>query len=369
MSEMDVTSSVASDLTTQVTDYSVDPQNTDGPTDQKETHWMNTEYAQYLGYYKSIPELAAVVDAKAAWTVGLGFIADKDTTFILERIRGINGESFDTIMENMVRTQEIGGDSYAEIIRDEQRDLLNLKPLDPEVMRHVANKEGMLTFFDQMAKAGKGKKNKVEHRFKINEIFYLPRNRVGDEIHGNCMTQRLANIILARNEAMEDQKEVFHRFVKPRWIIKLSTDQPTEIATEKAKWDKANEDGENMYIPMGSVEVEQMAISPNSTLNPQTWIDNLNSYFYEAANCPKIIVGGSGGFTDAAVKVAYVAYEQNIKAKSRVISKQIGLQLGMDVKFKFPASLINDLLSDASKDGQESENPLAPKPSDVGVSK
>ena len=41
----------------------------------------------------------------------------------------------------------------------------------------------------------------------------------------------------------------------------------------------------------------------------------------------------------------------------------------MDVKFKFPASLINDLLSDASKDGQESENPLAPKPSDVGVSK
>ena len=108
-----------------------------------------------------------------------------------------------------------------------------------------------------------------------------------------------------------------------------------------------------------------MAISPNSTINLQTNIDNLDAKFYESANCPKIIVGGSGGFTDAAVKVAYVAYEQNIKAKSRVIETQIGMQLGMKVEFKFPASLINDLLSDASKDGQEKENPLEMKPSDI----
>jgi len=366
MSEMDVTSSVASDLPRTAEAYSIDEQSTDGASDQKETTWMNNEFGQYLAYYKEIPELAAVIDAKAAWTVGLGFEADEETTFMLNKVRGINGESFDTIMENMVRTHEIGGDSYAQIIRDEENDFLNLKVLDPEVMRHIANKEGMLIAFEQTAKTGKGQKTgKLMHRFKPEEIFYLPRNRVADEIHGNCMTQRLANIILARNEAMSDQKEVFHRFVKPRWIIKLSTDQPTEIATEKAKWDKANEDGKNMYIPMGSVEVEQMAISPNSTLNPLTYIDNLNSYFYEAANCPKIVVGGSGGFTDAAVKVAYTAYEQNIKAKVRVVVAQIGLQLGMEVKFKFPASLVNDMLSDSTKDGEGKENPQEFNQSDL----
>lgn len=365
MSEMDVTSSLASDLTTQITEFSVDEQSTDGATDSKETTWMNDDFPQYLAYYKQIPELAAVIDAKAAWTVGLGFEADEETTFILNRVRGINGESFDTIMENMIRTHEIGGDSYAEIIREEDGDFLNLKTLDPEVMKHVANKQGMLIRFEQMSKV-KGKKPK---KFKPEEIFYLPRNRVADEIHGNCMTQRLATIILARNEAMADIKQVYHRFVKPRWIIKLSTDIPSEIATEKAKWDKANEDGENMYVPMGSVEVEQMAISPNSTLNPLTYIDNLNSYFYEAANCPKIVVGGSGGFTDAAVKVAYVSYEQNIKAKARVIVAQIGLQLGMEVTFKFPASLMNDMLSGQAKDGMNSEAPLGINPAEMTAGK
>ena len=368
MGEMDITSSVASDLTSQVTAYSVDPVKTDGPTGAKETYWINNDFDQYLGYYKTIPELAAVIDAKAAWTVGLGFDADQDTTFVLQRIRGIGGESFDTIMENMVRTMEIGGDAYAEIIRDEQGDLLNLKPLDPAVMRHVANAEGKIIRFEQIAKTNI-KKKVTEHKFKPEEIFYLPRNRVADEIHGNSMSQKLAFIILAKNEAMAIQKQINQRFAKPRWIIKLSTDIPSEIAEEKAKWDKANADGENMYVPMGSVEAEQMAISPNSTINLQTNIDNLDAKFYESANCPKIIVGGSGGFTDAAVKTGYIAYEQNIKAKSRVISTQIGMQLGMKVNFKFPASLINDLLSDASKDGQEKENPQEFKPSEVGVNK
>ena len=67
---------------------------------------------------------------------------------------------------------------------------------------------------------------------------------------------------VAKNEAMADFKQVMHRFVKPRWIVKLDTDDDTAIGVEKAKWDKSNEDGENMFIPMGTVEVEQMAISP-----------------------------------------------------------------------------------------------------------
>ena len=71
-----IDSASASDLTTAMTDYSVDSATTDGATDQKETTWMNTNWATWLGYYKKIPELASVVDVKATWTVGKGVKAD-----------------------------------------------------------------------------------------------------------------------------------------------------------------------------------------------------------------------------------------------------------------------------------------------------
>ena len=352
MGEMDITHSEASDLTNVVTDFEVDPATLEGAEDQKETTWMNTEWSTYYGYYKSIPELSAVIDAKAHWTVGKGFKADEMTTLFLDTIKGLGYDTFNTIIENMDRVHEIGGDAYAEIIKNKDGNLINLKPLDPLVMRHVANRKGRIIKFEMVGKTGK-EKGKVIQKFNRNQIFYIPRNRTGDEIHGNTMIEKLTTIILARNEAMADIKQVYHRFVKPRWIIKLDTDVPAEIAAEKAKWDLANEQGENMYIPMGSAEAEQMSISPNSTLNPLTYIENLTNYFYEAANCPKIIVGGAGGFTEAAVKIAYLAFQQTIEARQLFWEEQILAQLNLVVEFEFPASLENELLSDKKKDGAQ----------------
>lgn len=352
MTEFDVTKSTVGDMTnTKTSEFTVDKESIDGVQDVKETTWMNENWTQYLGYYNTIPELAAVYDAGADWTVGKGFKADTDTTFILDRIKGNGFDTFNTLLENAERTMDIGGDAYLHIIRDSDGELINLKPLDPESMRHHANRQGVLIRFEQVNKLS----GKMIKKFSPEEIFYLPRNRVADEIHGNTMTTRLAFIILAKNEAMADQKIMFHRFVKPRWIIKLDTDVQTEIDTEKLKWDKANDKGENMYIPMGSVEVEQMSISPNSTLNPQTMIDSLDDKFYLSAKVPKIIVGGSGGFTDAAVKTAYLAFEQNIRARQLYLTSQVGIQLGMEIKLEFPASLEAGLLSGQAKDGNQSQ--------------
>ena len=69
MPQTDISSAEASDLTNAMTDYSVDSATTDAAADQKETTWMNTNWSQWFGYYKEIPELAAVIDAKATWTV------------------------------------------------------------------------------------------------------------------------------------------------------------------------------------------------------------------------------------------------------------------------------------------------------------
>lgn len=352
MGELNIDNAVASGLTNAVDNYSVNTSTTDAATGHEETSWFNTNWSQWLGYYRKIPELSSVIDAKATWTVGKGFKADPSTTFILENIRGFGKDTFNTILENMIRTYNIGGDAFVEIIRDKDGYLINLKSLDPNTIKIVANNKGMIKRYEQISKV-----NKEVKKFQPEQIFHLPRNRVADEIHGQSITEKLVTIILMKNEAMDDYQQVLHRFIKPRWIIKLDTDDPTKVGNFKSKMDKANNDTENMYIPMGSVELEQMTIAPNSTLNPLSWIESLDAKFYEAAQVPKIIVGGTGGFTEAAVKIAYLAFQQTIEEEQLFIEEQVGLQLGIEINLEFPASLENELLSDNKKDGAQNIDP------------
>jgi len=342
----------ASESSINMTDFSVDTENTDGSGDQKETTWTNEEWPQYLGYYKKIPELSSVIDAKATWTVGKGFKADARTKVILRHIRGMGFDTFNTILENMIRTYNIGGDAFCEIMRDEEGDILNIKPLDPGTIKIVVDEKGMIKRYEQISKVKAPNK-----KFKTQQIFHLARNRVADEIHGQSITEKLVDIILMKNEAMQGNKEVMQRFMKPRYIFHLDTDDPTEIALFKSKMDKAWEDGQNIYVPKDVVVPEMMATAPNATLNPLAWIESLDAKFYEAAQVPKIIVGGTGAITEAAVKIAYLAFQQTIEEEQLFIEEQCLAQLGISIDLEFPASIENELISDKKKDGAQNIQP------------
>jgi len=352
MGDKKTDSATASNLTTATTDYSVDKISTDAAADQKESKWQNDNWEQQLGYYKKIPELRAAIDAKATWTVGKGFEADDETTMLLSTIKGLGKESFNTIIENMIRTMQISGDAFAEIIRDEEDNLTNLKPLDPKNMIIVANRQGKIIRYEQSTRS-----NNINKKYNPERIFHLIRNRVADEIHGVSLIDAVEDIILMRNEAMADMKEVFHRFVKPKYIFHLDTDDPTEIAAFKAKNDAATGAGENIYVPKDVVIPEQMAVAPNSTLNPLPWITQLNNYFFQAAGVPQIIVGGSQEFTEATAKIAYLAFQQTIEEDQLYIEEEILNQLNISIDLEFPASLENELLSDQKKDGAENIQP------------
>ena len=109
----------------------------------------------------------------------------------------------------------------------------------------------------------------------------------------------------------------------------MDTDDPAEITAFKAKMDSANANGENLYVPKGKIEPELMAVSPNATLNPQTWIDSQGDYFYEAVGVPQIILGGSGEFTEASAKIAYLAFQQSIEEEQLLIEETILNQLNL----------------------------------------
>jgi hypothetical protein len=172
-------------------------------------------------------------------------------------------------------------------------------------------------------------------------------------------------IILARNEAMEDYRKLLHRNIYPIRIWECDTDNTAKLAALKAKAATAKYQGEDLFIPKGAMQTAVAGLPPNSTLDPKAWIDQLNKYFFEACGTPKIVIGNAADFTESAVKIVYLAWEQTIKEEQLYIEEQVAAQLGMEIELKFPATLQNELLSDTDKDGTLQQNMNQPSQTQI----
>jgi len=203
MPETDIGSAVASDLANATTDYSIDEISLDSPSPTGKTRYDNTNRRKWLGYYKKTPELKKAINTKASWTMGKGFNADDETTLLLDTIRGWGKDTFNTILEACIRDYHISGDSFCEIIRDKQGNLVNLKILNPEFITIISNNKGRILGYEQNANV-KGATN----TYTPDKIFHLAKDRISDEIHGDGIVEVLEPIILARNEDKIKQKEL-----------------------------------------------------------------------------------------------------------------------------------------------------------------
>lgn len=311
-------------------------------------NWTN-----WFGYYKTIPELQAVINKMAIWTVGKGYKADEKTKQCLDKIRGCGKDSFDSIIFNMQITKKVGGDAFAEIIRNKRGELRNLKPINPGSMVVWSNSKGIITKYQQVVipQAGSGKKEPEMINFKPQDIFHLINNRLGDEPHGRSTIEKLTTIIDMKNESMLDMRIVFHRYVKPLIISMIDTDDTTKIAAFKAKLDKAVRYMENIVVPKDTVEMERMSVPQYSTLDPLPWIQLLQQYFIMSEGVPGVILGEAEKTTEATSKILYLAFQQNIEAEQLYLEQQIKAQLKLDVEFNFPVDLAEHMEGDMRKEG------------------
>jgi hypothetical protein len=313
------------------TTYSINPLDTDGSQGIGETYYT-CDFSKWMGIYKKVAVIKTIIDKKAMWTVGKGYNADENTKKILGRIRGFGKDTFNSIMFNAVTVHEAAGDFYAEIIRDKAGRLTNLKPLNSGSMRNVANEFGILIRFEQISRT-----NKVEKTFNINDIFYLPKDRIADEIHGTSTLERMESIILKYSKSIDNGQKLQDRNVVPIHIFKLDTDDPVKVAEFKAKADAAVVQGENLYIPMNAVENETLKIG--NIVDPLPWIRELENILIISAGVPLEIIGGSNLATDGTSKIKYLAYQQMIEWNQLFLEDQIKAQLGLEVEFEFPASI------------------------------
>lgn len=345
MPDTNISKATVSNMTDNVSDYSVAAMNTEGATGAKETEYMITKWPNWFGYYKKIPELKKAIDALATWTVGKGFTAGPEETVILEHITGWGEDTFNSVAWNLFVTKKIAGDSFAEIIRDEKSgELINLKPLDPGSIKIIADDKGIIKRYEQVNKT-KLKSNTIQI-FKPKEILHLCNDRIANEIHGTSVIEACEAVILARNQAMDDWKVVLHRNVNPLKLIYVDTDDQTKIDALQVKYEKMINLKEVMFVPKDTVKVE---IPPTQLQDSLSTIKYFEDFFYQTVGIPKVILGGSSEFTESSSKISYLTFEQIYTREQQEFIADLWNQLGMRIQLNSPVSLKNEMLSSESK--------------------
>ena len=368
---MDINKVTTQAMTQQLSALSDPSQDLDSPSSSGEMTWQNDDWAKWNGYYRTNRGgTKAKIDKFAMWAVGKGFNADEETKKILGDIRGFGKDSFNSIMENMIRVKKTNGDAYSHVIRAKTikekiknvassftlglvryapgtGKLLNLKPLNPGRIRTVVGDDGMLIRYEQLD----AKRENIVATLDPNEVFHLMNDREGDEFHGISVYESMAEKLDKIQQLDNDMATVFHRYVMPLMKFTLDTDDETKVAAFKAKAKTALEGGDPLFIPMGAVEADALSIPQYATLDPLSWRGAWSQDAVMDIGIPELVLGRASGITEASAKIVYLSFQQTVEDEQREDEEQLLLQLGIELKYEFPARIEENLGEDEGKDG------------------
>ncbi len=329
MSDLNIGQTTQTDMKGGVPDFSVDA----AQLDSEELVWDNRFFPFYLGYYKINPAFKKPIDALSIWTCGKGYSADNRTTSILESITGNGKQSFQVIMQSHQTMKKVNGDAYTQIIRSETGDLINFKLLNPERLRTIFNKEGIIIRYEQVDI----KKENVIKTFKPEEILHSVNELIGDEIHGTSVLEASQWVLDARSEAMADWRRISHRSTIR--VMYIDADDTTKIAHVKTEYKDAIKNGELMLIPAkkGEAEFEDMVLPPIDAF--MQWIRYLENPGQEAVGIPKVIMGGAAEFTEAGSKVGLMTFDPTYSNEQLELEADLWNQVAIRVKFNRPPQI------------------------------
>lgn len=343
--------------TGQITDYSnqgnefaVDYIDTDGAEQKGTIFYPN--FKKWHGYYRQIPELRAVINKLASWTFGRGILTkdgkpieeDKKEFEKLKRIKGFGKDSARSVLKNCWRIALICGDAFAHKVRDEQRRITNVKPLNAGKIGILVNSNGILIGYNVQG---------TEKVYDPEDIYHLSYERIADEIHGIPFPEALESLILMRNEAIGDLRVLYHRTIKPIQFFEVETDDQTKLTAVEKTINEAYKKSENVVIPSGVVkQITNTAIPQYGSLDSLSYIKFLVRQFVTACGMPEVIMGWGEATTEASANIIYLAFQQEIEDMQLYNQEQVKDQLGIEINLEFPASLEQAIVQNEEKRGK-----------------
>lgn len=325
-----------------VGNYSVDSKTTDGIYSQDENKWTNQKASTWYGLYYGVGEYRAAIDAFAIWTVGQGYVPELNAhKTMLDRVDGWGEDTFLSIMRSMVATKKFNGDAYAEIIDDENDNLLNLKQLDPRRMAHITNKQGRIIRYEYE------QGEKEVKKYKPEEILHFCNARILDEPHGTSITSAVEWVITTIEEARRDWRRVMHlSSVRILYVDENDTARQDKIKTELGAGIKSGN------VVMLTCKPEEAKFEDLVVPPAQAWtiyLGHLEDKFYKQLGVPKVVLGGTSENTEASAKVGVISFEPVWTYEIQELEADLWNQLGIRVKFNKQPSLMGDMQRDEAK--------------------
>lgn len=324
-----------------VEDYSVDSETTDGVTSRK-NYWDNENFEKWYGNYIKIAKIKMAINAYATWVLGLGFTASPEVEVQLDRMKGWGEDSFLSILWNMMVIKKVNGDAYAQIVRNDKDELINIKPLDPSAIRIVVGGNGLIERYELKNKAN----NKKTTPIMPENMLHFSNDRVADNIHGTSVIEAVEWNIEAQEEARRTHRKMIKRNGVVR-VIEVETDDINKIKKFKEEWKDAIDKGDVLILPKGVAEAKDWhgILDTNGVI---AWLGYLDDDLFQQIGIPKIIIGGSGQI-EGDSKISYLTFEQVYLREVNELKADIWNQLGMELEFNKPASLKNELATSEGK--------------------
>ena len=353
MAELDIGQATQTNMEDNVDDVTISSATPDA-SEGKQV-WDFPEANDNLGYYKTIPELKSALHVLAQRVAGMGWeaLSTRDQV-ILESITGWGEDTFASICINLIVQKKIFGDAFAEIIRNDNGTLINIKPLYPGNMRVVTDEQGLIDHYEQRVP------KRPNRKLTPDRVLHLCNDRIANEIHGTSIIGSLKTIIDAKNEALSDERKIRHRELA-LGVLEVDTDDTTKLGTAKTAYQDAVNKGEVLVLPKGVAEIKD---SPNSPRDRIQWLQYLDNLFYQVVGTPKVLVT-SEGYTEAGGKAGLLAFEPTEIAEKLELESDLWNQLAMRIKFKRTPSLLGEAIGTEEKNAgqtgiQQNETEVRP---------
>ena len=309
--------------------------------DAEQENWTGEytpDYNRWHGFYQRVPTLAARIDAICEAAVSNCTIEGPNSETLLKFLDSITGngkQTFKVISYNLIKSGIIGGDSFAEVIYDDSDNVENLMQLPSGNMK-ILFKNGVIKKYIEVDGDGK---------WKPEQILHCSWNPSGASVHGTSVIERLNDILIAKNQIEDDCRRIYHRYIKPIHIIKIDSDDDTEIANFKAEWAKLKNIPEaDIFTTKDFVEIERAAIPEFATLKPDPWRDYLMKVETLSTGVPEVRLGeGAQANSEATAKIQDKGFRDKVKWTQNwyeaILEKQLFPQIypkgGNKINFSF----------------------------------
>lgn len=303
-----------------------------------------SDYLTWLGFVNKIPLLRSIINANAdSVTASWQTYGDhaEQMAKILDNFEGTGKETFKQIIHKLFRQAKTGGNAYAEVVTNDDGEVLNLIPLPPQNVKVIFQK-GIIKKYEETEDG---------ERFQPEEIFHLAYNPWGAQHWGTGVVEPMQNLLIDLLQVQDDMAKIYHRYIKPIHVVEFDSDDSTQIDAFKTEWAKLKNIPEaDIIVPKGLVSVTRASIPQFSTLDPAQWHRILVDQILMSSRVSENLLGIGTQNSEESARMQMAGFNQMVRMDQKWLEENLRRQLFVQA---FPESTPKIKFSFASEPQDE----------------